>query len=91
MARLNPLPPADLLHKFPHADKDALIILKGMLTFLASDRMTFDQALDNPFLASAETPDDVDEVATVNYTAPNISRKSSDLAVGRTPAACPLL
>jgi mitogen-activated protein kinase 1/3 len=80
LARLNPAPPADLSQKFPHADKEALAILKGMLTFLASDRLTLDQALDNPFLASAETPDDVDDETTVNYKPVKLARKSSNLA-----------
>jgi len=83
LARLNPAPPADLSQKFPHADKEALAILKGMLTFLASDRLTLDQALDNPFLASAETPDDVDDETTVNYKPVKLARKSSNLAVRR--------
>jgi serine/threonine protein kinase len=83
LARLNPAPAADLSQKFPHADKQALTILSGMLTFLASERLTFDQALDNPFLASAETPDDVQDETSVNFAPVGLVRKSSNLAVRR--------
>lgn len=85
LARLKASPAVDLQTRFPEAGSEELAILKGMLTFLACDRLTLDEALDNPILSSAETPGDVDDDATVNYTAPKLSRKSSNLAVSRSP------
>ncbi|CAM9475090.1 unnamed protein product [Ectocarpus sp. 8 AP-2014] len=57
LARLAYKPPLDLRHKYAGASRLALDLLSRMLRFDPSRRITIDEALEHPYLASCRKPE----------------------------------
>lgn len=58
LSRLPKQAPSDLSARFPTAGEEALDLLRGLLRFLPEDRLSVDEALAHPFLASVRRPED---------------------------------
>ncbi|CAN0190254.1 unnamed protein product, partial [Discosporangium mesarthrocarpum] len=57
LTKLRPKPPVSLKEKYAGASPDALGLLSKMLLFDPANRITVEEALEHPYLASCRVPE----------------------------------
>lgn len=94
MLGLNDTAPVNLKHKFPDANEEAIALLSRMLILDPDKRITVDQALEHPYLASlhdvnlepvAETRVDWRCIEAVSFNSALVSFTFGHIPMQRSP------